>query len=79
MTYTKLQKLLPQEEIHFLDDCEVFFNENPNLYDSYLEDYQFILFEYTISSFPEVINTLKKNNIKYLVKTDSLNLSIILI
>jgi len=75
MTYTKLQKLLPQEEINFLDDCEVFFNENPNLYDSYLEDYKFILFEYTT----EVINTLKKNNIKYLVKTDSLNSSIILI
>lgn len=79
MTYTQLQKLLPVEELHFIDDCEVFFNENPSLYDSYLEDYQYILFQYTISSFPEVIKTLKENNIEYLIKTDELGLDIILI
>ena len=49
------------------------------LKDSYLEDYQYILFEYTISCFPEVIKTLKENNIEYLTKTDKLGLDIILI
>ena len=63
MNYIKLKKLLPVEEIHHIDDCEVFFNENPKLYDSYLEDYQYILFEYTISCFSEVIKTLKENNV----------------
>jgi hypothetical protein len=79
MNYTQLKKLLPVEELHYVDDCEVFFNENPKLYDSYLEDYQYILFEYTISCFPEVIKTLKENNIEYLTKTDKLGLDIILI
>lgn len=79
MNYIKLKKLLPVEEIHHIDDCEVFFNENPKLYDSYLEDYQYILFEYTISCFSEVIKTLKENNIQYLIKSDKLDLDIILI
>ena len=76
MKYSELQKLLPVEELHYVDDCEVFFNENPSLYD---KDYQYILFEYTISCFPEVIKTLKENNIEYLTKTDKLGLDIILI
>ena len=79
MKYNTLQRILPNHEIHYIDDCEVFFNQNLHLYDSYLEDYKFILFEYTIECFPETIKLLKSNNIKYLIKTDELGLDIILI
>lgn len=79
MNFTKLQSLLPNDELHFIDDCEIFFNENPNLYDSYLEDYEYILFENTIFDFHNTIKILNSNNIKYIIKTDSLNLDFILI
>ena len=75
--YKYITNLLPNEEIHFIDDCEIFFNENPDLYDSYLEDYEFIIFEYTIDDYNNILKTLKNNNIKYTIKQDEFNLDII--
>ena len=75
--YKYITNLLPNEEIHFIDDCEIFFNENPDLYDSYLEDYEFIIFEYTIDDYNNILKTLKNNNIKYTIKQDEFNLNII--
>ena len=75
--YNHITNLLPNEEIHFIDDCEIFFNENPDLYDSYLEDYEFIIFEYTIDDYNNILKTLKNNNIKYTIKQDEFNLDII--
>ena len=75
--YKYITNLLPNEEIHFIDDCEIFFNENPDLYDSYLEDYKFIIFEYTMSDYNNILKTLKNNNIKYTIKQDEFNLNII--
>ena len=75
--YKYITNLLPNEEIHFIDDCEIFFNENPDLYDSYLEDYEFIIFEYTMSDYNNILKTLKNNNIKYTIKQDEFNLNII--
>ncbi len=75
--YKYISNLLPNEEIHFIDDCEIFFNENPDLYDSYLEDYEFIIFEYTIDDYNNILKTLKNNNIKYTIKQDEFNLDII--
>ena len=75
--YKYITNLLPNEEIHFIDDCEIFFNENQDLYDSYLEDYEFIIFEYTMSDYNNILKTLKNNNIKYTIKQDEFNLNII--
>ena len=75
--YKYITNLLPNETIHFIDDCEIFFNENPDLYDSYLEDYEFIIFEYTIDDYNNILKTLKNNNIKYTIKQDEFNLDII--
>ena len=75
--YKYITNLLPNETIHFIDDSEIFFNENPDLYDSYLEDYEFIIFEYTIDDYNNILKTLKNNNIKYTIKQDEFNLDII--
>ncbi len=76
--YKYITNLLPNEEIHFIDDCEIFFNENPDLYDSYLEDYEFIIFEYTIDDYNNILKTLKNNNIKYEIHKDEFGLEIII-
>ena len=75
--YKYITNLLPNETIHFIDDCEIFINQNPDLYQPYLEDYEFIIFEYTIDDYNNILKTLKNNNIKYTIKQDEFNLDII--
>ena len=76
--YKHLTNLLPNEEIHFIDDCEIFFNENPDLYQPYLEDYEFIIFEYTMDDYHNILETFKSHNIKYEIHKDELDLQIII-
>ena len=78
MTYTQLQSILPNDEIHYISDCDIFFDENNINPDNYSNNH-FILFEYTIDCFPETIKSLNKNNIKYTIHTDELDLSYIII
>ena len=78
MTYTKLQSILPNDEIHYISDCDIFFDENNINPDDYSNN-EFILFEYTIDCFPETIELLNKNNIQYSIHTDELDLSYIII
>jgi hypothetical protein len=63
MTFTKLQSLLPNDEIHYNDN-----NKS-----------EFILYENTIDDFYNTIEILNNNNIKYIIETDELNLDTILI
>ena len=63
MTFTKLQSLLPNDEIHYNDN-----NKS-----------EFILYENTIDDFYNTIKILNNNNIKYTIETDELNLDTILI
>jgi len=78
MTYTKLQSILPNDELHYITDCDIFFDENNINPDDYSNN-EFILFEYTIDCFPETIELLNKNNIQYSIHTDELDLSYIII
>jgi len=72
MTYKNLQQLLPNEEIHYMEDQE----DQPEIFNS---DYKFILFEYTCN-FIQTIYILDMNNIKYTITNpDELNLQTILI
>lgn len=78
MNYDKLSYLLDQHtEIHYVSDCDVFFNDN-NLNIQNYENYKFILFEYT-SDMVELINSLKSNKIQYTKETDEWGLDYILI
>jgi hypothetical protein len=63
MTFTKLQSLLPNDEIHYNDN-----NKS-----------EFILYENTIDDFYNTIEILNNNNIKYIIETDELNLDTILL
>ena len=76
--YKYITNLLPNETIHFIDDCEIFFNQNPDLYQPLLEDYEFIIFEYTIDDYNNILKTLKNNNIKYEIHKDEFGLEIII-
>ena len=78
MTYTKLQSILQNDEIHYISDCDIFFDENNINPDDYSNN-EFILFEYTIDCFRETIELLNKNNIQYSIYTDELDLSYIII
>ena len=76
--YKYITNLLPNETIHFIDDCEIFFNQNTDLYQPFLEDYEFIIFEYTIDDYNNILKTLKNNNIKYEIHKDEFGLEIII-
>ena len=78
MTYNKLQSLLPNDELHYISDSTEFFIDN-QIKSKQFKNNEFILFEYTIDCFPETIKSLNKNNIKYSIHTDELDLSYIII
>ena len=78
LNYSKLQSILPQHEIHYISDSTEFFIEN-QIKSKQFKNNEFILFEYTINCFPETIKSLNKNNIKYSIHTDELDLSYIII
>jgi len=78
MTYEKLQSILPNDEISYIDDSTNFFIEN-QINSKQFKNNTFILFEYTIECFPETIKLLNKNNIKYSIHTDELDLEYIII
>ena len=78
MTYNKLQSLLPNDELHYISDSTQFFIDN-QIKSKQFKNNEFILFEYTIDCFPETIKSLNKNNIKYSIHTDKLDLSYIII
>jgi hypothetical protein len=70
MNYSKLQSLLPNHEIHYLDDTE-------NEYQS--PDHTFILFEYTTDHWPTTIKLLIDNHIPHSIQIDTNDLQFILI
>ena len=74
MNYSKLSKLLKPnvEELYYLNDNTIEKEYKDN-------NYNYIIFSYTTDYFPDVITTLKNNNIKYIIKEDSYNLKYILI
>jgi hypothetical protein len=81
MNYTQLQLLLQNDELHYITDSTEFFKDNDMKLDDNMDillNHTFILFENTINDYNETIEILNNNNIKYTIKTDSLNLDYIL-
>ena len=78
MTYTQLQKILPNDEIHYISDCTQFFIDN-KIKSKKSKNNTFILFEYTIDYIDFTIEQLNKNNIDYSIHTDELDLQYIII
>ena len=78
MTYSKLQSILPNDEINYISDSTQFFIDN-QIKSKQFKNNEFILFEYTIDYFQDTIDRLNKNNIKYSIHTDSFDLDYILI
>ena len=78
MTYTQLQNILPNDEIHYISDSTQFFIDN-QINSKKFKNNTFILFEYTIECFPETIKLLNNNNIKYTIHTDEFDLDYIII
>jgi hypothetical protein len=78
LKYNQLNKILnDNSEINYIIDSEIFFDEN-NIDQSKFNNNTFILFEYT-TNWPETIELLNKNNIKYSIHTDELDLNYIII
>ena len=78
MTYTQLQNILPNDEIHYISDSTQFFIEN-KIKSKKFKNNTFILFEYTIDCFPQTLELLNKNNIEYSIYTDNFDLDYIII
>tara|TARA_R100000008_G_scaffold84598_1_gene72428 strand:+ start:1149 stop:1397 length:249 start_codon:yes stop_codon:yes gene_type:complete len=74
MTYKKLAKLLPNDEIHYIQDSIQNPDDSIDLSEFNDESkYEFILYEFTMESIPETIKILIYNNISFNVKYDELN------
>lgn len=78
LTYNKLQSILPNDELHYVSDSEQFFEDN-ELNPADFTDYKFIIFSETVEYWTNTINSLKSNNIDFIIKTDEWNLDYILI
>lgn len=78
LKYNKLNSILNNNsEIHYIIDSDNFFSEN-NINQNKFKNNTFILFEYT-TNWPETIQLLNKNNIKYSIHSDELDLQYIII
>ena len=74
MNYNKLSKLLPNDEIHYIQDSIQNPDDSIDLSEFNDESkYEFILYEFTMESIPETIKILIYNNISFNVKYDELN------
>ena len=78
MTYTQLQNILPNDEIHYISDSTQFFIDN-KIKSKKFKNNTFILFEYTIDYIDFTIEQLNKHNINYSIYTDDLDLQYIII
>jgi hypothetical protein len=78
MNYNTLQSILPNDEIHYISDSTQFFIDN-KIKSKQFKNNTFILFEYTIDYIDNTIKQLNKNNIKYSIHTDDLDLQYIII
>ena len=78
MTYTQLQSILPNDEIHYISDSTQFFIDN-KIKSKQFKNNTFILFEYTIDYIDNTLELLNKNNIEYSIHTDELDLQYIII
>ena len=80
MTYNQLTKLLPNDEIHYVQDSIQNPDDSLDLTEFNDESkYELILFEYTIDCVPETLKILTHNNISFNVRYDELNLLYIVI
>ena len=80
MNYKKLTQLLPNDEIHYIQDSIQNPDDSINL--SEFNDqskYEFILYEFTMESVPETLKILLHNNISFTLQYDEFNQSYIVI
>lgn len=76
MTYNKLQSIIPNDELHYIKDCDQFFADNEYPMPT---DYTYIIFSETVDYWTNTINSLKSNNIDFIILKDEWNLDYILI
>ena len=76
MDFNKLSNLLPNDELHYVQDSTQFFSDNELQIPT---DYKFIIFSETVDYWTNTINTLKSNNIDFIIKKDEFDLDYILI
>ena len=76
MTYNQLQSILPNDELHSVEDSTQFFADNELPMPT---GYKFIIFSETVDYWTNTINSLKSNNIDFIIKKDEWNLDYILI
>ena len=80
MNYNKLSKLLPNDEIHYVQDSIQNPDDSLDLTEFNDESkYELILFEYTIDCVPETLKILYNNNISFNIRYDELDLLYIVI
>ena len=81
MNFTKLQSLLPNDELHYLSDDNG--SSTPETIQQHTkilkQKPEFILYEYTIHDFDNTRKILRNNNIKHSVYTDKFDMDYIMI
>ena len=71
MTYEQLQKLLPNDEINYIQDSINNPDDSINLSEFSDESkYEFILYSFVIDCVPETLKTLLYNKIPFILKYD---------
>ena len=78
MNYNQINSLLPNDEVNYINDSEVFFKEN-NIDASLFKSNDFILFEYTIENWRNTLDILDENEIEYSIHTDKEDLDYIIV
>ena len=78
MTYSKLQSILPNDEIHYTVDCDQFMEDNGYDMKDYAQ-YEFIVFSETVDYLTDTLRSLMDAKVPFVVEYDEFNLEFILI
>ncbi len=80
MNYEQLAEMLPNDELHYIQDSINNPDDDLDLKEFSDESkYKFILYSYTMECVPDSLEILSRNNVSFTMKHDDLGLAYIII
>ena len=78
LSYNQLQSIIPSDELHYVEDCGQFMEDNEYDLKDYAQ-YEYIIFSETTDHLPSTLEKLMTSHVPFTVQYDEFNYEFILI
>ena len=78
LSYNQLQSIIPSDELHYVEDCGQFMEDNEYNMKDYAQ-YEYIIFSETTDYLTDTLNNLMTSKVPFKVEYDEFNLEFILV